>query len=749
MSGRLLLVALAGVGALATSAVGGSASFAGEQPVAVSAGTDRTCAGTAAGAVQCWGVVDVFEDSSGPSNIISVIPKGVSGLTSGIQAIDAGGTEECALAAGGGAKCWGWDDRGQLGDGQGGIGCADEPCFYSDPVQVSGLSNGVQQIATGGSHVCALTTAGGVDCWGANDKGQVGDGTTEDRLEPDGVSGLSSSVSAITAGGSHSCALTTAGGVECWGDNASGQLGDGTTTNSSTPVGVSGLSSGVAAVAAGGSHTCALTTGGGVKCWGSNTFGQLGDGTTTERDTPVDVSGLQSGVSAIATGGDHTCALTTGGGVKCWGTNTVGQIGDGTTTERDTPVNVSGLQSSVSAITAGNTHSCALTTGSSLECWGSNDSGQLGDGTTIDRALPTSVLWGPVCLVPHVARRTVANVAAALVAHGCDLGQIYRAHSNSVKKGRVIAAHPDEGSYLAESAKIDLLVSKGKAHHGKMPSGKALRLRGLEGALAADGRTAAFPVAGKKCESIWIWRVGKAPAKVQASCESQGVSGLYDFALGGSRILWPIYDVANLVYCHLLTATAARPRPRQISFCLDEGDDPDLESFYGHGSLFAFNADSDVYDFQQGRPHLITRNATATSVDSGRISVLEPDHSVGVYTASGQLVNRIPAEVDRAKLSGNRLFAEAAGTVTPYDVGTGQPGQAQALQGGPFAQLSDVAAGIVVYVLGDEVHLLRLADGKDTIIRASAAQIEPSGLFYSSKRRVTFVPMGRVRRLFR
>ena len=144
------------------------------------------------------------------------------------------------------------------------------------------------------------------------------------------------------------------------GSNGSGQLGDDTTTQRSTPVNVSGLASGVTALAAGDGHTCALTTGGGVKCWGSNFSGQLGDGTTNQRSTPVDVAGLASGVIALAAGGYHTCALTTGGGVKCWGSNYYGQLGDGTTSDRSTPVNVAGLVSGVTALAAGSSHTCAL-----------------------------------------------------------------------------------------------------------------------------------------------------------------------------------------------------------------------------------------------------------------------------------------------------------------------------------------------------------------------------------------------------
>ena len=257
--------------------------------------------------------------------------------------------------------------------------------------QPSQLDPTLTQVSAGANHTCALTTAGGVKCWGDNAYGQLGDGSTTQRVTPVDVSGLASGVTAITAGYFHTCALTTAGGVKCWGFNGYGQLGDSFNTTRLTPVDVSGLASGVTAITVGNFHTCALTTAGGVKCWGDNGYGQLGDGSNNNRYAPVNVSGLGSGVSAIATGGKHTCALTTAGGGKCWGYNAQGQFGDGSTSSQLTSVDVSGLTSGL-AIKAGEYHTCALTTAGGVKCWGYNSVGQLGDGSTSNRLTPVNVL---------------------------------------------------------------------------------------------------------------------------------------------------------------------------------------------------------------------------------------------------------------------------------------------------------------------------------------------------------------------
>jgi len=258
-------------------------------------------------------------------------------------------------------------------------------------MDVTGLTSGVAGVSAGYRHTCALTTAGGVKCWGYNGFGQLGNSTTIDSVTPVDVTALTSGVAAVSVGSSHTCARTTAGGLKCWGANFVGQLGNGTYVGNSTPVDVAGLTSGVAAVsAAGGEHTCARTTGGGAKCWGSGGSGQLGNGTLTGSNTPVDVTGLTSGVADVSAGG-HTCARTTGGAVKCWGSNTAGQLGNGTTTNSSTPVNVNGLASGVSAVSVGYYHTCALTAGGGVKCWGDNDAGQLGNGTGVDSSSPVVV----------------------------------------------------------------------------------------------------------------------------------------------------------------------------------------------------------------------------------------------------------------------------------------------------------------------------------------------------------------------
>lgn len=257
-------------------------------------------------------------------------------------------------------------------------------------LMVNGVVLEATRIAAGRDHTCALTPAGGVKCWGDNSNGQLGNNSITRSLTPVAVSGLASGVASVSLGVAHTCALLTSGGVRCWGNNSYGQLGTGDTVGTRVPADVLGLTSGVASVAVGDYSTCAVTSAGGAKCWGYNYEGGLGDGTLTPRSSPVNVSGLSAGVQSIAVAGSHTCAVTTDGGAKCWGYNGSGQVGDGTTTiMRLTPVAVSGLSSGVQAVVARGSQTCALTS-SGVKCWGASNS--LGDGTYNPRSTPVSVV---------------------------------------------------------------------------------------------------------------------------------------------------------------------------------------------------------------------------------------------------------------------------------------------------------------------------------------------------------------------
>jgi alpha-tubulin suppressor-like RCC1 family protein len=355
---------------------------------ALSAGEAHTCALSATGGAACWGLnaQGQLGDGTQTKRAAPVVP---TGLPPGLLAIGAGGQHTCALTADGGVMCWGDDAAGELGDNM--------TTSRSTPAFVNTLTSGVSAIAVGGNHTCALTTAGAVLCWGDNSNAQLGNNSMLSSSTPGPVSGLAANVTAISAGFWHTCALLRSGGLSCWGRNVDGELGNGTTTPSLTPVTVSGLPSGVVGIVSGGVFTCAVTDAGAVVCWGGNDHGEIGDGTRMARSVPTPATGLGSGVVGLAAGDAHACAVVSSGAVFCWGFNTYGTVGNDGGSDAWQPTPVVGLTSGagVVALTGGGAHTCALFDTGGIRCWGLNTSGQLGDGTNVDQHTPGALVTFP------------------------------------------------------------------------------------------------------------------------------------------------------------------------------------------------------------------------------------------------------------------------------------------------------------------------------------------------------------------
>lgn len=388
----------------------------------VSVGLQHSCALTGAGDVYCWGNNGGYAVGQNPALFPTdaiTTPTVVSGLSGPAIAIDAGYDTSCALINTGVLQCWGRNYYGQLGRGD----------FFGDylPQPVTGISN-LTHVSIGLEHVCATSSTNKVYCWGQNTLRQLGIASAPSRDTPNAVPGLTD-VTAVAAGYAHICALAAVG-LRCWGDNTSGQLKLPATTPfvpaASTPQapdalpgdlvriaagnwGTCGLNvagaltcwqaaygpsggpyTGVADVAVGGGHGCFATTGGAAYCWGLNFLGQIGDGSTTFRAAATAVSGLASGVAQVVAGQYFSCARLGTGAVQCWGDNSVGQLGDGTQTERPTPVAVSGISNAVQVV-AGTDFACARLTGDTVSCWGSNTHRQLGTGTGSLSTTPVAV----------------------------------------------------------------------------------------------------------------------------------------------------------------------------------------------------------------------------------------------------------------------------------------------------------------------------------------------------------------------
>jgi alpha-tubulin suppressor-like RCC1 family protein len=319
-------------------------------------------------------------------NADSLVPVTVAGIDTA-TALGAGGDSSCALLADTTLRCWGRGLEGQLGNGGN--------AASGVPVTVTGVN--AVALAMGFHHACAVLAGGGVRCWGANGSGQLGNGSVAGSPTAVSVSGITTAT-AVATGGNHSCALLAAGGVQCWGDGAAGQLGNGGFAGSSTPVAVSGISDAVA-IAAGFDHTCALIAGGNLRCWGRGLEGQLGNANFANSATPVSVPVGALVVVALAAGSSHTCVVLDNGTMQCWGKEANGQVGNGSIAGNTaSPVKVLNITNAI-AVAAGFEHTCAVLGDGDTRCWGLNDGGQLGVGlsaATLMRSGTPVVVSGPV-----------------------------------------------------------------------------------------------------------------------------------------------------------------------------------------------------------------------------------------------------------------------------------------------------------------------------------------------------------------
>ena len=360
----------------------------------LSSDESHTCAILDNGSVACWGRNNLGQLGDG-TTIDRSTPVQTSSLGNGRTAIalTTGSKNTCAILDNGSVSCWGYNGGGELGNGN-----MNTSGIFPNPTQTSSLGLGRTAVAISASqdHTCAILDDGSVRCWGRNVQGQLGDGTNTQSTSPIQTSSLGTgrTAVAISTGAQFTCVILDDGSVSCWGENGDGNLGDGTSTTRNTPALTSSLGTGRTAVAisSGYGHTCVILDNGSVSCWGNNYNGALGDGTSIDhRKTPAPTSSLGTGRTAVSISvGGHACAILDDGNVSCWGSNYEGQLGDGTTTNRNTPVQTSsfGTERTAVGLAAGSDHTCAILDDATVSCWGHNDHGRLGDGTSTSRSTP-------------------------------------------------------------------------------------------------------------------------------------------------------------------------------------------------------------------------------------------------------------------------------------------------------------------------------------------------------------------------
>ncbi len=378
----------------------------------VAVGMSHACAVTDAGDVYCWGDNTFGQLGNSDASVASsAVPVKVANLQA--LSITSGRDHVCALLLDSSLKCWGSNSNGQLGTGD------TSYSFSASPRQVTGITS-ASSVVAGAMHTCAIADGGSVKCWGTGAKFRLGIASSygqSDVSTPTEVAGLvGASVKQISAGTSQTCALLTGGAVKCWGDNATGQLGTGATssaTPSPKPVsGIDGVLANAVQISMGSQHACAVLSDGTAKCWGAGASGRIGNGATTNVSTPafVKASGATlTGIRNIAAGFESSCAIVNSGSVYCWGNNASGQLGTGNLTSQSQATannitNAVSLAADLGSNVTGTGHNCAVLSDAIVKCWGTGTNYVLGNGSTTSSSTPVSAtVGGPISVTTSVS----------------------------------------------------------------------------------------------------------------------------------------------------------------------------------------------------------------------------------------------------------------------------------------------------------------------------------------------------------
>lgn len=686
----------------------------------IAPGQAHNCALQTDGSVLCWG--DDSFGQLGNGDVLfndQLVPRRVLGLPDAV-AVASGSFFACALRETGVVICWGNNQNGELGG-------ASAELSSASPLTVSGITAAVQ-VSVGSDHACALLNDQTVQCWGNNDHGQLGNGSTVDANIPVAVTGLTGAI-AVNAGALMSCAILADNSVRCWGANGNGQLGNGTTIDSALPVVVSGLAN-VSALAIGTSHVCALQTGGAVACWGSNAGRQFGNVSFVDAFSSVPVAATAvTGVQALAAGYQHTCALLSSGEVACWGLSNNAEMGRGYYLGSPDPLPevVPGITTAVS-VAASDSSTCAVLANGTARCWGANSDGQLGRGTLSYEDTRDYVYRDPILHplgVPGVFDAGFDSVCAITAAQGVaclgmnDMGQL------GMGAGDLHSTAPVNATGIADAIE----VSVGYKHACAVMQSGAVQCwgNGLSGQLGnGDVSTSVAPVmVSGMGTAMDVAASGDHACAVLQGGTVQCWGANYQGELGnGAGIAVPAFSNVPIAVASITNATAVAVSTGTSCVvhatgnvsCWGNNDYGQL----GNGSTLNSSLPLQLPDVDSavaitlGRYHgcVLLNDGNVQCWGGGNSNTLLGDGSLGGYAREATFVKGLPAAAVSVSAGDSHTCAVlTTGAVYCWgDNADEQLGDRPNLYGWPPVQARGISTATAVSV-GDDYSCARLLDG--------------------------------------